>query len=431
MSAVPLVKCINVHTGCAATERYLERDGRAIGHDFINLACTEREDGSVIGWAAEMNEFRSLYGNDEPYRGKPAITYRHYIVSPDPADKIDLERLRELSIAWAQKHFGEYQVAVVYHNDNEHAIPHAHIVVNNTNVETGKRLHVPQPKELNRDLQQMARERELGYFTDRPSFFNRRAKGGEARTSQREYKGKAERRIEREGGYSWVADMREHARTARALSNDEASYRELLGVLGIELSLNSPNARQRDYLYALSDHPSRKAGGEKLGRPYGKRELEFDWLMRSPFREEKLRENAKHVIRVKGLDELRRLARIVEALKDSNTASINGINREIMWFERQAKSSDSHQGRNDAAEKLERLRQARQLAAEHHMLPERAPNTSGRILTASGRRHRGAAIPARIIVRAIRNTRSSTAAGTIGHDEMTAYVEYCPHRYGQ
>ena len=267
MSAVPLVKCINGHTGCAATERYLERDGRAIGHDFINLACIEREDGSVIGWAAEMDEFRSLYGNDEPYRGKPAITYRHYIVSPDPADKIDLERLRELSTAWAQKHFGEYQVAVVYHDDNEHAIPHAHIVVNNTNVETGKRLHVPQPKELNRDLQQMARERELGYFTDRPSVFNRRAKGGEARTSQREYKGKAERRIEREGGYSWAADIRERARTARALSNDEASYRELLGVLGIELSLNSPNARQRDYLYAFSDHPSRKVGGEKLGRP--------------------------------------------------------------------------------------------------------------------------------------------------------------------
>ena len=95
--------------------------------------------------------------------------------------------------------------------------------------------------------------------------------------------------------------------------------------------------------------------------------------MRSPFREEKLRENAKHAIRVKDLDELRRLARSVETLKDSYTASINGINREIMWFERQAKSSDSQQGRNDAVEKLERLRQARQLAAEHHMLPERAP----------------------------------------------------------
>lgn len=369
---MPLVKCINGHTGCAATERYLERDGRAIGHDFINLACIEREDGSVIGWAAEMDEFRSLYGNDEPYRGKPAITYRHYIVSPDLADKIDLERLRELSIAWAQKHFGEYQVAVVYHDDNEHAIPHAHIVVNNTNIETGKRLHVPQPKELNRDLQQMARKRELGYFTDRPSVFNRRAKGGEARTSQREHKGKAERRIEREGGYSWAADIRERARTARALSNDEASYRELLGVLGIELSLNSPNARRRDYLYALANHPSRKVGGEKLGWPYGKGALEFDWLMRSPFREEKLRENAKHAIRVKDLDELREMARAMETIKECHFTSIADIDWTIGRLEKQGRVADS-QSVDDAPEKLEKIRHARRFAADYSILPAKEP----------------------------------------------------------
>ena len=41
---------INGHTGCAAAERYLERDGRAIGHDFINLDCLERDDGSTMGW---------------------------------------------------------------------------------------------------------------------------------------------------------------------------------------------------------------------------------------------------------------------------------------------------------------------------------------------------------------------------------------------
>ena len=155
MRTVPLVKCINGHTGCAAAERYLEKGGRAIGHDFINLDCMEREDGTIAGWAAEMDELRALYGNGEPYRGKPAVTYRHYIVSPDPADKIDLERLRELACAWAEEHFGEYQVAIVYHDDNENRIPHAHIVVNNTNVETGRRLHVPDPKGLNRDLQQM------------------------------------------------------------------------------------------------------------------------------------------------------------------------------------------------------------------------------------------------------------------------------------
>ena len=373
MSAMPLVKCINGHTGCAAAERYLERDGRAIGHDFVNLDCMERDDGEAVGWAAEMDELRSLYGNGEPYRGKPAISYRHYIVSPDPADKIDLERLRELACAWVQKHFGEYQVAIVYHDDNEHAIPHAHIVVNNTNVETGRRLHVPDPKGLNRDLQEMARERGLGYLTDRPSVFNRRAKGGEARTVQREYKGRVERRIEREGGYSWIADIRERARTARALSHDEVSYRELLGVLGIELSHNSPNARQRDYLYAFADQPSRKVSGEKLGRPYGKRELEFEWLMHSPLREEKLREIAEHAILIKDLDELHEVARIVETLKDNRFTSIDSIDRATIILEHHLQHAETQQERANLNEKIERFGRARRFAVEHKMLPAKDP----------------------------------------------------------
>ena len=370
---MPLVKCINGHTGCAAAERYLERDGRAIGHDFVNLGCMERDNGSATGWASEMDETRALYGNGEPYRGKPAITYRHYIVSPDPADKIDLERLRELAVAWAKRHFGEYQVAIVYHDDNEHRIPHAHVVVNNTNVETGRRLHVPDPKGLNRDLQEMARERNLGYLTDRPSVFNRHGRGGEARTAQREFKGRAERRIEREGGYSWVADIRERARTARALSHDEASYRELLGVLGVDLSLNSPNARRRDFLYSLADHPSRKVGDEKLGRPYGKKALEFEWLKRSPLREEKLREIYQHAVLIKDFDELNEMARTLETLKDFGFASIDGIDRTIMHLERLAESPDGQKGSADAAERLESIKLARQFAVEHDMLPAKNP----------------------------------------------------------
>ena len=55
-----------------------------------------------------------------------------------------------------------------------------------------------------------------------------------------------------------------------------ASYRSVLGALGVELSLNSPNARRRDFLYALSDHPARRVGGEKLGRCYGKQALEWE-----------------------------------------------------------------------------------------------------------------------------------------------------------
>ena len=73
---MPLVKCINGHTGCAAAERYLERGGRAIGHDFVNLGCVERDNGSAIGWAAEMDETRALFGNGEPYRGSDRLAGR-------------------------------------------------------------------------------------------------------------------------------------------------------------------------------------------------------------------------------------------------------------------------------------------------------------------------------------------------------------------
>ena len=373
---MPLIKCINGHTGCAAAERYLERDGRAIGHDFINLECMELDDGSTMGWAAEMDELRSLYRNGESYRGRPAITYRHYIVSPDPADGINLARLRELAVTWAKKHFGEYQVAIVYHDDNEHRIPHAHVIVNNTNVETGGRLHIPNPKDLNRDLQQMARERGLGYLADKHYLYDKQAKGGSRKTTQREFKGRAERKIEREGGYSWVADIRERARTARALSHDEASYRELLGILGIELSLNSPNARRRDYLYALADHPSRKVGGEKLGWPYGKSAMESKWFGLSALRREEIHLLAENAILVKDVYELRRLARTVEALEKLNFTSIADADWTIMRLEHDAAQSANPQNRASIEQRLVMARQARQFAAEHRLLPAKEPRPS-------------------------------------------------------
>ena len=367
---MPLVKCINGHTGCAAAERYLERGGRAIGHDFINLDCGERLDGPV-GWSAEMDGLRDLHGNGKPYRGKPAITYRHYIVSPDPADKIDLERLRELACAWARRHFGEYQVAIVYHDDNENRIPHAHIIVNNTNVESGRRLHVPDPKKLNRDLQEMARKRDLGYLADRRTA-DPRVKGGGARTSQREFKGRAERRIEREGGYSWVADIRNRASTARAIASNEDDYRSLLKALGVELSLNSPNARRRDYLYALADHPSRKVGGEKLGCPYGKTALESKWIAFSTLKEEKLRQILEHAILINDLDGLHELAHVMKTIEECHFTSIADIDWTIGRLEKRVQTADL-QSQDDTAEKLELIRHARQFAAEHGILPTKEP----------------------------------------------------------
>lgn len=85
------------------------------------------------------------------------ITRRHGAVL-DPGDDIDLAALRELACSWALKHFGDHEIAIVYHDDNARGIPHAHIVVNNANLRTGYRMQTQHPEDLNRDLQDMARE---------------------------------------------------------------------------------------------------------------------------------------------------------------------------------------------------------------------------------------------------------------------------------
>ena len=264
-------------------------------------------------------------------------------------------------------------MAIVYHDDNENRIPHAHVVVNNTNVETGRRLHVPDPKGLNRDLQEMARKRDLGYFTDNRMTANPRVKGGEARTRQMEFKGRAERRIEREGGYSWVADIRSRAQTARALARDEASYRGLLETLGVELSLNSPNARRRDYLYALADHPARKVSGEKLGWSYGKQALEYEWVRPSHLKDNDIAKLAENAILIEDLDELRDLAETVKTLKDYRFASIDGIGRTAIILERHLERAESQQERANLVEKIEQVGRARRFAAEHGVLPAKDP----------------------------------------------------------
>ena len=111
---------------------------------------------------------------------------------------MDLRSLRELSQAWVRKFFPDYHVAIVYHDDNESRIPHAHIVVNNTNVVTGRRMHTDDPLELNRALQEMAAKRGLNALSnERPkprTGFQRLSSNGTGaqarpRTLQETYRG--------------------------------------------------------------------------------------------------------------------------------------------------------------------------------------------------------------------------------------------------
>ena len=160
---MPILKPIAGHTSTARIEAYLEKNGRALARDFYNLSWDENQmagydeamkDG--VHWSQEMDELRASYGNDLPHGGRRARTFVHYVMSPTPEDNLNLEQLRELSRAWVQKYLPDYQAAIIYHDDNQNGIPHAHIVINNTNVVTGLRIQIPNPFELNRGLQDLS-----------------------------------------------------------------------------------------------------------------------------------------------------------------------------------------------------------------------------------------------------------------------------------
>ena len=181
---MPMLKTITGHTGCAGVMDYLRKgskddrrkrrmgeiseadtlrvaakgiagylhDGhgaefdRALAEDFVGIPPSAQGD-----WARYMDDLRRAAGCDRRTGGREgkAVTYRHYVLAPDPEDGIDLATLRAYAKEWVVKAFGPgATAAIVYHDDNHErlkkglqGIPHAHICVNALNTETGRKWH--------------------------------------------------------------------------------------------------------------------------------------------------------------------------------------------------------------------------------------------------------------------------------------------------
>lgn len=118
---MPMLKTISGHTSTKGIRRYLTKDGRALAEDYINLEPPAP--GRPFDWADAMDKTRRLYGNDSTWRGRRARTYKHYVVSPDPKDRVSLDGLRTLATGWARGCFPDHEVAIVYHDDNAGSIP--------------------------------------------------------------------------------------------------------------------------------------------------------------------------------------------------------------------------------------------------------------------------------------------------------------------
>lgn len=384
-----VLKAINGHTGCGRIKDYLEKGGRALLRDFFNLSWDEVEDKGLdaafkdeVDWAQEMDALRRDYGNDTPWKGQRAITFRHYVISPDPSDNIGLDGLRELTHAWVRKHFSDYQVAVIYHDDNRQRIPHAHIVVNNTNLETGRRLHIPNALDMNRSLQEVARARGLAAFD------NEMPKGrvGQSdprtpprpRTRWATYINKAERGILDAGAYSWVSDIRNRVSVAKVLSRNEGEFMRILELLEIKVAENSSQAPREDWIFSLADQPSKKVSGERLGMTFGKIALTERFERIGSYHPDAASSRAilsmaTDAVEINDVAELGGLAKAVETNARYSIGSSADYGRRIETLQRRMERETGSKAAAKCAERIQELAEAREYASRHSLVPDEVP----------------------------------------------------------
>jgi hypothetical protein len=373
---MPYVKFIAGHTGTGAIRGYLQRNGRALAVDYLNLdapvlrgSLGELPEYGDFDWSAAMDGTRRDFGTDSSWGGKRARTFKHYIFSPNPSDDLDIQSLRRLATAWAERCFPDHEVAIVYHDDNAAHVLHAHVVVNNVNLATGKRLQEGNPRALKKTAQELAREMGLSFFGDEPESSPSGGKSGKRyrpRTKQRVYKRKAEAEIEAKGGYSWVGDIRGRVAIAKGVATSQQEFESILRSMGVVVSDNSPKARRRDWLYSLADHPTRRVSGEKMGLSFGKQAIQESFAQGQAGRlsNKTAREIAKiaeSATEVGDLEELHDLSNLVEACSKTGSRSID----ELIG----ALGSAKAKGESQRSEELER---AIKYAFESRVLPEKA-----------------------------------------------------------
>lgn len=370
---MPYIKAISGHTRLGAAQRYLEKEGRALARDFLNLDAPMEgiDEGGLpeygdYDWSSVMDGTREKLGNDRPFKGRKARTYKHYVISPDPRDAVSLSQLRSVTMSWVEENFGDYEVAIVYHDDNEHHVPHAHVVVNNTNLETGRRLQDPDPGALNGSLQRIARDAGLTHFVGRLD--------GAARDDthyRRRAVDRTEASLARRGEYSWVADIRARVDVARGIAKGPEDFQQALREMGVNVRESA--SRKGDWVYSLAGTPSRQVTGSKLGASYTRREV-TGWL-RSPTRRapgpvtvRNVREAAAGAIEVKDLRELVALSEAVSVVSRGGFRSLSAMDS----------AASRMRGMPNREATVARLERARQYCAEHGILPERSATQPSR-----------------------------------------------------
>jgi hypothetical protein len=278
-----------------------QNKNRVIASDFINLDPKDN-------WWKVMDQTRIDNDNNRYKGGKgnKARTYNHYIISPDPKDEVDLDTLRILATDWANKYFKDLEVAIIYHDDNKNKIPHAHIVVNNTDLNTGNRFEIPDgmPEKMKRSLQEIAKDLDLRYFDnnknnkisslhseekatgfDIQSINNElagsvqhsqlEAQSFDPFTIQQEYLTYAERHAEQNGNLLWKEDIRARCDIAYRTTNSPEEFIKACEALDLKVSRTKSG---KDYLFIHPERDSWNVTGNRLGYKYTPQEIKKHYI---------------------------------------------------------------------------------------------------------------------------------------------------------
>lgn len=280
-----MVKTITAHNGCANIFKYLENE-RAVGREFINVQDREN-------WAQEFNQIREILGHDKQgggrdvydYEGKfvrkaKPITYRHYVLSPDPLDKALPSEVLDFAKEWSETNFPGGQVAIYVHGDT--AATHAHVVLNASNLETFKKwqFNKTDVARLAKTAQVIGSRYGFRELPDIPKKDDEGKKPASRRQRERKTSGERyaeenrkkskenirERRIKEKGYVVWKDDLRKIILATAKEATSMEDMKRLLNERGYDMYTT-----RKGITYKTSK--GYKCGSAKLGNEYDQRAL--------------------------------------------------------------------------------------------------------------------------------------------------------------
>lgn len=216
---------------------YINNDEKVLARSSLNMeGCLD-----LKRWASFMSATRDLYGHNEAARknSKNTILY-HQIIAFNP-DECDLnggsltpEKCMDFAKEYVSKFYSEYQSVMALHNeycreDKTHRYA-VHIVVNRSNLKTGKRLNEGRGRDA-----KIARANRMKDM-DRHWGLRQVQEGKANSKTHARQPSFVEKEIAKRGGHSFKTNLRALCRLASSNTNDIYSFRELLESWGVEVT---------------------------------------------------------------------------------------------------------------------------------------------------------------------------------------------------